>query len=298
MKKSIKNYLILTLSLLKWLTLSLVCGIVVGSISAGFLHLLNLSINFTGKFNLYFLFLPAVMFVSALTIKYLAPDAEGHGTEKAIAAIHKNNGKVKLAVIPIKLFTTVLTIAGGGSAGKEGPTTQIGAGASSLLASIFRLNDVDRKKLVICGMSAAFASIFGTPIAAAVFAIEVLVVGKLYSSALFSCLLSAIIGIFTAKFLGIRYEAFTIPTFTLNISTISLVALSGIFFGIVALLLILAMKYSEKLAKKLKIFKPLKGLIGGSFLVVLIFIFGKQYCGMGIEYYTQTAINNPVHVYD
>ena len=69
-------------------------------------------------------------------IKYLAPGAEGHGTEKVIEAVHKQSGRIKPMVVPIKLIATVITLAFGGSAGKEGPCAQIGAGLASIFASL------------------------------------------------------------------------------------------------------------------------------------------------------------------
>ncbi len=121
-----------------------------------------------------FLLLPAALFLSALLVKYLAPDAEGHGTEKVIEAVHKESGKIKPAVVPVKLVATIVTLALGGSAGKEGPCAQIGAGLASIFADILRFDDHDRKKLVICGISAGFAAVFGTPIAGSIFGVEVL----------------------------------------------------------------------------------------------------------------------------
>jgi hypothetical protein len=99
--------------------------------------------------------------------KYLTPDAEGHGTEKVVEAVHKQSGKIKASVVPVKLFATIITIAAGGSAGKEGPCVQIGTGLSSLFADLLKFDDPDCKKLVICGVSARFASMFGTPLAGA-----------------------------------------------------------------------------------------------------------------------------------
>jgi len=83
--------------------------------------------------------------------------------------VHKHSGRIKPIVVPVKLVATVITIAAGGSVGKEGPCAQIGAGVSSAFADLFKFDDHDRKKLVICGISAACAVVFGTPLAGAIF---------------------------------------------------------------------------------------------------------------------------------
>jgi H+/Cl- antiporter ClcA len=96
--------------------------------------------------------------------------------------VHQNSGKIKLSVVPIKLLATVVTISCGGSAGKEGPAAQIGAALCSGFADLLRFGKRDRRKLVICGISAGFATVFGTPIAGAIFGVEVLFVGGLTMS--------------------------------------------------------------------------------------------------------------------
>lgn len=303
MKKALLEFIYLLASFLKWLFLGALAGAVVGFIGTGFLWILKTACDFTAQWQYYFVLLPFAMFVSSFLIKYLAPEADGHGTEKAIRAIHKNNGRIKLAVIPVKLVATVVTLSLGGSAGKEGPTTQIGAGAASGLASLLRLNDRDRKKLVICGMSAAFAAIFGTPVAAAIFAIEVLVVGKIRLNFLFPAFISAVAGWFIANIwigpkIGTATEVFHLAVPEISFSTMGISLGAGLFFGLVALLLVLAMKYFEKFSHKIKIFKPLKGLIGGAVLVGLGFLVGTQYLGMGVGYFMNVASGAPAQWYD
>lgn len=105
-------------------------------------------------------------------IKTFAPSAEGHGTEKVISAVHKDDGKINISVIPIKTLAILLTIFAGGSVGKEGPGAQIGAGVASFLSTLLKFHKQDRKKLVICGISAGFATVFGIPIAGAIFGLR------------------------------------------------------------------------------------------------------------------------------
>jgi H+/Cl- antiporter ClcA len=103
-------------------------GVVVGVSTTVFLTCLNWSASRLGEHANYFLLLPLALALSSYITKYLAPEAEGHGTEKVIEAVHRHDSKIKAIVVPIKLVTTVITLACGGSAGKEGPCAQIGGG--------------------------------------------------------------------------------------------------------------------------------------------------------------------------
>jgi H+/Cl- antiporter ClcA len=284
MRRRVAEETILFVSIIKWVVLASIVGAIVGLATAGFLALLNWSTNISNLSSYSFLLLPVALFASALLVKYLAPDAEGHGTEKVIEAVHKASGRIKPAVVPVKLVATIITLAIGGSAGKEGPCAQIGAGLSSLFADLLRFDDHDRKKLVICGISAGFAAVFGTPIAGSIFGVEVLFVGAILYEVLLPSFIAGIMSYQVSSAMGIKYFHHSIdfvPVF--NESFFIIVVFAGIFFGICSILLIESLKIGEKLSSKVRLWVPLKGLIGGVALVGLSLMFSNRYLGLGLD---------------
>lgn len=284
MKRRIKEESVLFMSVFKWLVLATLIGIIVGFSTALFLKMLNWSTAYAARFGWYFLLLPFALLASSLMVKYLAPDAEGQGTEKVIEAVHRRSGKIKAIVVPVKLASTIVTLALGGSAGKEGPCAQIGGGLASVFADIFKFADIDRKKLVICGISGGFASVFGTPIAGAIFGIEVLFVGSIRYDVLLPSFVAGVISYQVSSWLGITYfyhPVNFIPVFS-EAFFLKVVA-AGVFFGLASVLLIETLKAGKALAGRIKLPMELKSLAGGVALVVIALVFSTEYLGLGIE---------------
>ncbi len=109
-----------------------------------------------------------------LLVYSLAPEAEGHGTDAAVAAYHFHGGKVRPIVPAVKAVASAITIGSGGAAGREGPTAQISVGAASILCDLLRLSAADRRVLVLAGMAAGLAAIFRSPLGMAIFAVEIM----------------------------------------------------------------------------------------------------------------------------
>src|SRR6516165_2222455 len=112
--------------------------------------------------------------VSGLLVFTLAPEAEGHGTDAAIAAYHYHQGHIRARVPLVKIIASALTIGTGGSGGREGPIAQIGAGFGSFLGKLLRFRPAERRILLVAGMGAGGGAIFRAPLAGALFAAEVL----------------------------------------------------------------------------------------------------------------------------
>jgi chloride channel protein, CIC family len=132
--------------------------------------------------------------VSGLLVFFIAPEAEGHGTDAMIDAFHQRGGYIRKRVPLVKIIASAITIGSGGSAGKEGPIAQIGAGFGSFFASILRLKPRDRRILVLAGASGGIGAIFHAPLGAALFAPEVLYQATEFEfEAILPCIVSAII---------------------------------------------------------------------------------------------------------
>jgi H+/Cl- antiporter ClcA len=283
MRKRMLESSVLFISILKWLFLASCAGVLVGLSTTVFLKALGISIAAVSSHSRYYLLLPVALFLSALIVKYLAPDAEGHGTEKVIEAVHKHSGRINPLVVPVKLLATVITIAFGGSAGKEGPAAQIGAAVTSTVSTLLRFDDRDRKKLVICGISAGFATVFGTPIAGAIFGVEVLFVGSMLYDVLLPSFVAGIVGYQVSSAFGITYfhDALTfVPVFS-SLFFLKVCA-AGLFFGLCSFLMIEVLGLFERLSHSIRLWLPLKGLAGGSALVALALLFSTRYLGLGL----------------
>ncbi len=283
MKYKFTEQITLLVSVIKWSVYAAIVGILVGAGTTVFLKALAWSSQYVGSFSWYYYLLPLTLIASTLLVIRL-PEAAGHGTEKVIEAVHQRMGKIPFKVVPVKLLATVITLAGGGSAGKEGPCAQIGAGLASSFASLLRLDDVDRRKLVICGISAGFATVFGTPIAGALFGVEVLVLGQMLYDVLFPSFVAGIIGYHVAVTLGAQYAhpPLCIPPQVTGGSIIEMVLL-GIWCGLIALFFIEAMGLAHSSFERYLKNRFLRAAVGGGLLVLIAAIASPRYLGLGLD---------------
>ena len=273
---------VIFMGVLKWFILASFSGAIIGVAVAIFLKILNWSTGFSSHYSYYFLLLPAGLFLSDIIKKYLGDNIEGLGAE--IEAVHKHYGKIKPGVVIVKLIATIITIVTGGSAGKEGPSAEIGAGVSSTLSDFMKLNDYDRKKLVICGISAGLASVFGTPISGAIYGIECLAVGGILYDVLLPSFIAGVTAYHVSSAMGISYFYNPIKVVPVFSETFSLkLLLCGIFFGLCSFFLIEMLHLGKSMSEKLKKLAPFKSIIGGIIIIGLTFIFSSKYLGLGMN---------------
>jgi H+/Cl- antiporter ClcA len=153
-----------------------------------------------------------------------------------------------------------------------------------MVADLLRFDDHDRKKLVICGISAGFAAVFGTPIAGSIFGVEVLFVGTILYDVLLPSFIAGITAYQVSSAMGIHYfyhPVNLVPQFS-ELFFLKVI-LAGVFFGLCAMTLIETLNLGEKLSERLRIWAPFKGLIGGAVLVVLALVFSTHYLGLGLD---------------
>lgn len=277
-------------------------GIIIGALMSLFLKILKeaeLSRDLL-PFEYYYL-LPFALMLSIWIIKTFDKNATGHGTEKVIEAIHKKDGQINATVIPVKLVATVLTIFAGGSVGKEGPGAQIGAGAASAVATLFKFKKQDRKKLAICGISAGFAAVFGTPIAGAIFGIEVLIIGVIMYDVLLPSFIAGFAAFTTAQFLGTEYTYYNIhfyKTLDLDLVLITQVILAGIFFGFVSDFVIVTVQKIGKFIKSIPYNAYLKAFVAGLFMVGVSYYMSDKYLGLGLNIISDALDHNSMFSQD
>jgi H+/Cl- antiporter ClcA len=275
----LQNYAIIYV--LKWSFLGITTGIIAGLGVAVFLKLLAWSIDTWTQVGYYYFFIPVVLMVNSWLVNWLAPQVSG-GSDKVIAAIHQQNGFLRLSEVPIKIAATVITIAAGGSAGKEGPAAQIGATLASAWARFLQVSNADCRKIAICGLSAGFAGVFGTPVAGAIFGVEVLFVGKILYDTLYPAFVAGLAGYYICRLAGVSYFYLQVNVqseFLLIIQAIIL----GLICGIMAIFFIKTIFWNQRFFKGLQWSRPVKAFVGGSMLTLIGYVVSPLYLGLGLE---------------
>lgn len=225
-------------SLIKWLLLSMITGGIVGVAGSLFAHVLSTVTKIRIQMPLIFYALPLAGLM--ITFFYDRWGKKDKGTNQVLMAV-KMEDEIPLSSAPLIFFGTALTHLTGGSAGREGAALQLGGSIANQLGRWLKMDKEDTSVMVMCGMSAAFAALFGTPLAAAVFSLEVVTIGVVNFSGLFPCIISAVTAAGVAGILGVHAEAFAvsaIPKLTLmsavKIGGIALIcALAGSLFCLI-----------------------------------------------------------------
>lgn len=271
--------------LLKWLLLAVVTGLAVGGVSSLFAGALKTVTAFRLKNPQVFLFLPLTGLV--IVFLYQKFGQNDRGTNQVLSTV-RSQDSVPLQSAPLVFVSTLLTHLTGGSAGREGAAIQLGGSIGNQLGKWFRLDEEDRHVIVMCGMSAAFSAVFGTPMAAAVFSMEVVNVGVMYYTALLPCVICSLIAARFAAGFGIHPESFHvsgIPELTLTAGLKMLLVAIGC--GIVSILFCVVLKGMGTFYKRF-LKNPYLRIAAASAAIILITVLlqTKDYMGAGNELIT------------
>lgn len=269
--------------ILQWILLACIVGGIVGSASAGFLYSLEWVTNFRESHLWILVFLPLVGILIGLLYHYFGKAVES-GNNLLIEAIHDPGQSVPFRMAPLVYLGTILTHLFGGSAGREGTAIQMAGAISDPLHKVFRLSNEDRRILLISAVAGGFGSVFGTPLAGAIFGLEFFLVGKIRYQAIFPAFLTAIFANWTTHLWQAKhthYNISSVPESTLQ--TILWAILAGIFFGLCARLFSRSMHETSQLFQKTIAFPPLRPFVGGILVVLAVWLLGtSKFIGLGV----------------
>jgi H+/Cl- antiporter ClcA len=268
----------------KWTLLSLAVGFLSGAAAWAFLTAINSAIEFRKMHSWMIAFLPLVGALVAWFYHKYGREIEG-GNNLILDEIHEPKKHLPFRMVPMIFFGAVLSHLFGASVGREGAAVQMGSGISDQFSKFAGKVFNNRRIVLMTGMSAGFAAIFGTPIAGTIFGIEILMVGSLAYEALFPCMVAAITGNLTALWLGIQYAHYgpiQLPPFT--VVHILSAAAAGVCFGLAARFFIWLLHVCKKVFSE-KIPNPiLRPFFGGLIIALIFFITNSdRYLSLGEE---------------
>ena len=274
---------------LRWTVIAVIVGLIVGGVATAFDKAVEWATEFRQTHDLIILLLPIAGVIIARSYSLLGMDKD-KGTNSVLLSV-RNGKRLSIKMMLLIFFSTVLTHLCGGSSGREGAALQIGGSTAAFISRPLKINVRERPIITMCGMSAGFSALFGTPIAAAVFAMEVTTVGSFQYSALVPCVISAIVGSAVAHCFGIHAAHFDVY----RVLPISSAAVAEILFTIgiavlsafISILFCKAMHKSSELYRKYIPNTMLRGFVGGVIVCALTFLLQtRDYNGAGMDVIT------------
>lgn len=293
-----KLHIPVTSFLFKWLFFALLVGVLAGSAAALLLVSLDFVTNIRES-NVWLIgFLPLAGLGIGLMYHYLGSSVV-KGNNQILEQIQSPTQTIPFRMAPLIFIGTVLTHLFGGSAGREGTAVQMGAAISDQFAKWFRLSSNDKRILLVIGISAGFAGVFGTPLAGAIFALEVVVIGRMRYEAILPAFLAAAIAHFTCHAWGVAHTVYSIP-FVPELTPVSLVSAitAGIIFGMVAMLFSKTGHWWTGLFSRFIPYPPLRPFAGGMIIAMAVWMLGTtKYIGLGVPT-IQASFDTEMQGYD
>ena len=291
------RFLAQSLSSLKWLAVLVPVAVLIGSASAFFLRALD-AVTYFRFSNPWLLgFLPLGGLAVGLLYHHYGKSANG-GNNLLIDEIHEPAAGVPKRLAPLILLGTLVTHLFGGSAGREGTAVQMGGGIAASVARLLKLDAASVRILLMAGVAAGFGSVFGTPIAGAVFALEVLVIGRMQYDALVPCFIASTVADWTCRSWGVGHTQYHVAVrssgFHLEPWLMGKVILAALAFGLASLVF---SESSHRLGAAFKRFIPraeFHPVAGGLLVIGLFFLAGTpDYLGLGVIGNRPDAITLP-----
>lgn len=267
----------------KWILLAAIVGILTGSISALFLASLHYVTDQRESQAWLLWLLPfGGALVSFIYMKYGQDSAKGNNL--LLERIYMGNGSVPLRMVPLVLFGTLVTHLFGGSAGREGTAVQMGGGLADFVGRRWQLNQAERQIILMCGISSGFGAIFGTPVAGAVFGLEVAALRVIPYRALLPCLIASFVGHYVTLAWGIHHSSYSLgsmPAFSALL--LMKIIIASILFGLTAWLFSTLMHRLKAIFTKVIPNPVFKSFAGGLLLIALVYLLGtRDYLGLGL----------------